>query len=228
MLFERGIAMKIARSCRVLLVAGVALPVLLASLAAGLRSQQQPPEIPTTWHSRPATPERMNQRLEDAAAQAKGYAPLPFVSLYDIGYPNDRAEYAALNGHCVFLLTLLAPQKDRLPVKRLYVSVDGHQVELALIKMVLSDLSGTDSAAVRTFGPFRYDALYLLPIRFRAERRSLLADLGDRTGVEVAVFRSPVSSSVAAFMETRLSGEGPTPQALGVFVRREYPGFFAQ
>jgi hypothetical protein len=211
------------------LLIGIAMaPTLFASLAAGHRLQRAPPDIPTTWRARPATPERMNQRLEDAAAQAMGHPPLPFVSLYDIGYPNDRAEYTALNGHCVFLLTLVAPQRARLPVKRVYVNVDGQQVELKLIHMVLSDLSGTNTAAVRTFGPFRCEALYLLPIRFRAERRPLLADLGDQKGAEVAVFRSPVSSSVAAFMEARVSDEGPAAQALDVFVRREYPGFFAQ
>ena len=70
------------------------------------------------WRDKPATPARMNQRIEEAAVRYQSNAPIPRVVLYDIAYPHDAEEYAALDGHAVMLTTALSQERAELPLKK--------------------------------------------------------------------------------------------------------------
>lgn len=83
----------------------------------------------SAWRNNPATPERMSQRIEEAANKYAGDAPIPRVVLYDIGYPHNDVEYKALDGNAVMLLTVLAQERGDLPLKRVYVEFEGKEID---------------------------------------------------------------------------------------------------
>lgn len=179
------------------------------------------------WRNDPASPERMNQRIEDAAIKYQANAPIPRVVLYDIGYPHNDQEYAALDGNAVILLTALAQERDELPLQRVYVLIDGKEIELKPLKLVLSNQSPASSTSAKTFGAFRADALYLLPMNLRMKVADLLVDFGrNRTGFKVATFGTPLSVEVSRLNIKAPTGAGPSDKTLEEFIKREYPSFF--
>lgn len=181
------------------------------------------------WRDKPVTPERMSQRIEEAAIKYQTNAPIPRVVLYDIGYPRNDQEYAALDGHAVILVTALAQEREELPLQRVYVLIDGKEIELKLLKLVLSEQRVTGSISAKTFGAFRADALYLLPMHLRMKAGDLLADFGrNRMAFKVATFGTPVSAEVSRLTVKALTGAGPSDETLEEFIKREYPSFFRE
>jgi hypothetical protein len=181
------------------------------------------------WRNTPATPERMRQRIEEAAVRYRDYAPVPRLILYDIGYPRDVLEYANLDGHAVVLLTALSQERVELPLRRVYVSVNGKEVELRLLKLVLSEQAADGDVTARTFGRFRADALYMLPLYLRTRAGDLLADFDrNRTGLKVAAFGTPLPDEISKLGIKPPTGVGPFADTLEEFIRREYPSFFKE
>jgi hypothetical protein len=177
----------------------------------------------------PVTPENMRRRIEEAAAKYQEHAPVPRILLYDIGYPRDAEEYARLDGHAVLLVTALSQERGELPLRRLYVSAGGREVELKPLKLALSEQTAALDLAARTFGPFREDALYLLPLHLRARAGELLADFAsNRTRMKLADFGTPLPDDVSGFGVKPPTGSGPSADALQEFIRREYPSFFRE
>ncbi|MBK6750423.1 MAG: hypothetical protein IPG67_10520 [Acidobacteria bacterium] len=179
------------------------------------------------WRDQPATPERMSQRIEEAAIRYQANAPIPRVILYDIGYPRDEKEYSALDGNAVILITAVAQDKLELPLKRVYVTIDGKEIELKQIKLVLSESPSNKSASAKTFGAFRADALYILPIKLRMAIGDLNADFAaNKTGFKMAAFGTPVSDDVGQIIAKGIRGPGLNEPALDKFIKREFPSFF--
>jgi hypothetical protein len=181
------------------------------------------------WRNKPATPDRMSQRIEEAAIKYQANAPIPRVVLYDIGFPHNDQEAARLDGHAVILLTALAQERGELPLQRVYVLADGKEIELKLLKLVLSEQPADGSITAKTFGAFRADALYLLPMYLRLKAADLLVDFGkNRMGFKVATFGTPVSADVGRLNIKPPTGTGPSNEMLEEFIRREYPSFFKE
>ncbi len=181
------------------------------------------------WRDMPVTPARMSQRIEEAAIKYQANAPIPRVVLYDIGYPHNDQEYAALDGNAVILITALAQAREELPLKRIYVLIDGKEIELKPIKQVLSEQSAANNISAKTFGAFREDALYLLPIYLRMKSADLMVDFArDRMGFKMATFGTPVSADVSKLTIKSQTGTGPSDRALEEFIKREYPSFFKE
>ena len=180
-----------------------------------------------TWGNKPATPSSMNAQLEKAAVQYAANAPVPLIVLYDIGFPNDEKEYAALDGNAVILFTAVAEDREELPLQRAYVVSEGKEIELKLIQVVLAEVNMPNSASAKTFGKFRADALYLLPVSLRAQNVELLVDFqGNRKAFKVAAFGTPLPDVVKRLLVIKPAGAGPSQEALELFLRREYPSFF--
>jgi hypothetical protein len=183
----------------------------------------------TTWRTKPATPERMNQRIEESALKYQSNAPIPRIVLYDIGYPRNDEEYNALDGNAVMLITALAQTREELPVKRVYVLVAGKEVELSQLKLVLSEQTTVNGAVAKTFGAFRMDALYLLPMILRMRHSDLLVDFAQtRTGMKVAVFGTPLSAEVSKLTIKDPTGIIRSRETMDEFIRREFPSFFSE
>lgn len=184
-------------------------------------------ELPVTYAA--VTPEKMRRRIEEAAVKYQEHAPVPRIVLYDVAYPRDAQEHARLDGHAVLLITALSQERGELPLRRLYVSAAGQEVELKLLKLVLSEQTAAGDLSARTFGPFREDALYLLPLHMRARAGELLADFAlSRMRMKVVDFGTPLPDDVSKFGIKPPSGAGPSADALQELVRREYPSFFKE
>lgn len=186
-------------------------------------------EAAPVWRNEAATPAGMNQRIEEAAVKLAAHAPVPRLVLYDIGYPNGVQEYSALDGNAVILFTAVSQERDELPLQRVYVLSEGKQIELKLLKVVLAELPATDTASVKTFGRFRADALYLLPMSLRVENCDLLVDFQKhRLAFKVATFGTPLPDGLNKLLQIKSSGAGPSQSALETFIKREYPTFFPE
>jgi hypothetical protein len=181
------------------------------------------------WRNQPATPARMNQRIEEAAVQNAAHAPIPRIVLYDIGYPDGEKEYAALDGNAVILFTAVSQDRDELPLQKVYASSEGKEIELKLLKVVLAELPTTDTASAKTFGRFRADALYLLPMSLRMKSCDLLVDFQkNRLAFKVATLGTPLPKELNNLSQLKAAGTGPSQSALDAFIKREYPTFFPE
>ena len=186
-------------------------------------------EETAVWRNQPATPVRMSQRIEEAAIQYAAHAPLPRIVLYDIGYPHGEKEYLALDGNAVILFTALSQDRDELPLQRVYAFSEGKEIELKLLKVVLAALPTTDTASAKTFGRFRADALYLLPMSLRVKNCDLLVDFQrNRLAFKVATLGTPLPDELKNLLQNKSSGTGPSQSALETFIKREYPTFFPE
>jgi hypothetical protein len=190
--------------------------------------QPQTSAEPAVWHNKPVTPERVSERIEAAAIKYQADAPILRAVFYDIGYPHNDREAAALDGHAVILITALAQERAELPLKRVYVLADSKEIELKLIKQALSEQS-PDNPSAKTFGAFRADSLYLLPISLRMKNADLMVDFAaNKTGSKAATFGSPVSADVSRLTIKEPTGAAISDTALDDFIKREYPSFFQQ
>jgi len=184
-------------------------------------------EAPHTWRSRPATPARMAERLAQAADLAAAQAPVSFVALYDIAYPYNEGEYDRLGGNAILLITALTQQRAELPLKRVYVVDQNRAVELRELKAVLSGPGERSAKAVKVFGPYRSDGLYLLPIRLRLKPSELYVEFGGAlSNVRVATFGGPASPAVATVLSRVTRDPSLAEEFVREFTQREYPGFF--
>ncbi len=205
--------------------------LLILTLVAVASAQTPRPTPPvmgeTMWRNQPATSERMRQRIDEAAVKYQSYAPIPRVVFYDIGYPHNAQEYTALDGHAVMIITTLSQTREELPLKRVYVLLDGAEINLKSLKAVLSEQTGADTQTVKTFGAYRADTLYLLPVHLRLKAAEVLVDFAqNKSAFKIAVFGTEVSAGVKSLPIKPPTGTGPTASALEGFIKREFPGFF--
>lgn len=181
------------------------------------------------WRNQPVTPARMSQRIEEAAVQHAAHAPVPRIVFYDIAYPHDESEYSALGGNAVILFTALSQDRDELPLPKVYVSTEGKQIELKLLKVVPAELPTDESTSAKTFGRFRADALYLLPMSLRLKKCDLLVDFQrNRQAFKVTTFGTPLPDDLNGLTKMKSAGSDPSQSALEKFIKREYPTFFQE
>jgi len=204
--------------------------LLLAISAAGAASAQvraQPTPTPTVWRDSHATPSGINQGIDDAAIKYLG-EPVPRVVLYDIGYPANDEEFAALDGNAVILLTALSHTREELPMQRAFILMeDGKEFPLRQVKLVPRAQLPTQSLAAKLFGAYRVDALYLLPVYLRLKPVDLFVDFSGEAKPrwKVATFETKVSDAVTRLKIVPPSGTGPADSLLNAFIKREFPGF---
>lgn len=136
-------------------------------------------------------------------------------------------EYTALDGYAVILVTALSQEREELPLKRVYILIDGKEIDLKRIKLVLSDQSDVASDAVKVFGPYRGDELYLLPLYLRMKTADFMVDFAkNRVGLKAGAFGTEVSPEVSKLTVKPPTGASPSQKVLEEFIKREFPGFF--
>src|SRR6266568_228897 len=97
----------------------------------------------------------LDARLAAAARQYRSYAPVPRIAFFDLAYPKDSTEAAAMNGYAVLVVTAVVQDSTELPLLRVYVrSVSGDR-DLPLVARVASWLPTTDTVVRPTFGRLR-------------------------------------------------------------------------
>jgi len=201
------------------LSACTAIMLLLATVAAAAQTLTRRP--PSTGA---VTPARLDERLEAVARklQARGQTADRIIE-FDVGYPQDPAEFAKLAGQVVVLFSAVSRNAAELPLRRVYAVVDGTEVAFTRIASVRRDVP--KAALVRHMvGPYREDSFYLAPTGIMLKDGFVMADFAvNRTGFRV--FQLPGSPPAWLRATDSRPGAKMDPAALRALIAREYPGF---
>lgn len=205
------------------------LSAFLLFLAPLAFAQEKTVEVTTEsrWHQNKVTIAYMDKRINDAAEQYKEYAPIPRIAFYDIGFPKDKTEFGELNGYGLLLISAKSQTEAELPLKRVYVILDGKEIEFKPLKQVLTKEANPDNQVVKTFGLYRMDTLYLFPVYLRMQQTDVLIDFAqNRNGMKIASFNGETPDFLKDFPKTKPSEGKSFDEAIERFMKREYPGFF--
>jgi len=106
----------------------------------------------------------MTGRLEESALETRKSAPQGAArgSSVDFAWASDPAEYRALAKHLLVLVSVVTQDAAELPLRRVYVNIDGRETELVKLSSQLGGVrKGTKTYSV--LGPYREDGFYLAP-----------------------------------------------------------------
>jgi hypothetical protein len=182
---------------------------------------------PVRWE--PCIPEGLTQQIRQAAEQYKAFAPVPRVAFIDIAYPRDNEEARALAGYAVVLVTSISQDKTELPLHRVYVVANGTSAELECLVSVESVIQKKPKVIATTFGPYRCDALYLMPICAAMKRGRIFIDFAkNRSDFKLHEFQSPGPRDFSEWEEWPAPESRPSAQSLEGIIRREFPCFLAK
>jgi hypothetical protein len=201
----------------------------LAVLSVAVSAEAQTMHLvkPGSWVQQPLTPEKINRRIEKAAAQYVSYLSVPRAVFHDIAYPADEKEYAALDGFGVMLVSVFSQDKDELPPKRIFARVGDAEIILRLFTSVFVKDSGSDMVK-KVLGPYRWDGLYYYPVYLTLQAQEIVLDFAkSRTGFVIARF-SDQDRTVLDLLNIPIpppKKKKPPKAALIKLVAREYLGF---
>ena len=203
--------------------------VAFVALTASARAQAPVHlESDAGWSHGSVSNGALDGRLAAAARQYRSYAPVPRIAFFDLAYPKDSTEAAAMNGYAVLVVTAVVQDSTELPLPRVYVrSVSGDR-DLPLVARVASWLPATDTVVRPTFGRFRLDASYLLPLAARTSEGDLLVDFAaHRQGFRLIHFAGDIPEPVRRLRFTGSSSQQPAAATVWAMVQREYPDLAA-
>ncbi|MGH7429703.1 MAG: hypothetical protein ACREJ4_15295 [Candidatus Methylomirabilaceae bacterium] len=201
-----------------LLVAAAAL--LLGQAPAAAQVSHYETRLPPS--RQPTTNAVLDGRIQQAAAQYRAYAPVPRVAFYDIAYPADSAEYLAMHGYALLIVTAIDQDSTELPPIRVYLRAASETLNLPLVAIRTSLVA--DPTIRGTFGLHRVDGLYLLPVAARRQPGDLLLDFArNRQGFRLGQLDQPLPVSVQTFVALRTGTDLPPLTKVSEVARREYP-----
>src|SRR5437016_12659679 len=198
------------------------------------RSPRPGRKQPCTWRPTPAgltEPSQTRRWTHASRRQPSNTAAMlrsPRIAFFDLAYPKDSTEAAAMHGYAVLVVTAVVQDSTELPLPHVYVrSVNGDR-ELPLVARVASWLPVSDTIVRATFGRFRLDASYLLPLAARASQGDLLVDFAiHRQGFRLIHFAGDVPEPVRRLQFTGTPSGQPAPSTVWAMVQREYPDLAA-
>jgi len=85
-------------------------------------------------------------------------------------------------------------------------------------------MSKSEAPAVKAFGRYREDALYLLPVTLRLNASAMLFDFAKNESDARLAF-GPLPESIVAMTAAQVAVP-PTQDGLDQFIKKEYPSFF--
>ena len=208
------------------LLSATMIPLLVSAFAPRAGAQQKHIEASFGWSKRAVSNAALDDRIRDAATQYRSYAPIPRIGFFDIAYPKDSVEALALSGYAVMVVTALVQDSTELPLTTLYLRTASGNHPIDRYSAIASIVS--DTVILGTFGKFRLDALYLVPLSWRKESGDLFADFAThRNGFRLGQFDGQVPEQLARLGVIREPTHLPPDTAVRVIVRREYPGLAA-
>jgi hypothetical protein len=174
------------------------------------------------------TPDRVKADKEADAGKQEAKGPQPRGrAFYFSWHTMDPAEFEALSRHIIFLISVWSQKSEELPVKRVFLRVDGNETPIYKVSSWKTPVDG-NSLTAKIFGPNREDGFYLVPGGAMLRKGQISMDLSaDRTNWILL----ELPSNVASKDPKRFSNLDPAPnakpnlQALQAFVRRKFPGF---
>ena len=127
------------------------------------------------------TPADMTERLEKAAMRTKEQAPKGAArgSSIDFCWPSSAEEYQAIGKYALVLVSVVTQDAAELPLRRVYVTVNGEQTELVRLSSQRRDVK-KGSTTHPILGPFREDGFYVAPAGLMMSDGYLQADFAIR------------------------------------------------
>jgi len=174
------------------------------------------------------TPADMTERLEKAAMRTKEQAPKGAArgSSIDFCWPSSVEEYRDIGKYVLVLVSVVTQDAAELPLRRVYVTVNGEQTELVRLSSQRRDVS-KGSTAFSILGPFREDGFYVAPAGLMMRDGYLQADFAIRRS-NFNLYKLPGTPPdfVKADNDPMPAKDAaPNMPALKVLLRREYQGF---
>ena len=174
----------------------------------------------------PASLQDIDKRLEARAAEIQKMAPRGanrFV-LFDVAWPENHDEYRALGRHAVVVIVAVSQQADRLPLRRVYTMVGDRRIELQKIWSKGRDVP--EGSVTRTvFGPYREDAIYLVPSGPFLREYFLGCDFAKNRDNFLINQNELTPPKFVLEDRSRNTTSKPAPATLTNFIVREFPGF---
>ena len=204
----------------------------LALAAVCTRAFAQTPvhiESALPWSNGAVTNAALDARIHDGAARYRAYAPVPRYALYDMAYPLDSAEAAAMHGYGILVVTALVQDSTELPLAKVYVRDASGERGMTLVVSTASHVPTADGDVRATFGQFRWDGIFLFPLSARSEAADVLADFSaHRQGFRLMHFAGDVPDQLVRLKIAGTSAEAPPDAVVWTMIRREYPDLAAQ
>lgn len=118
------------------------------------------------------TQKNILESIHESIEKYRNILPVERISLYDITYPKDKKEFNKLNGNSLILLTSITHTKEEFPIKRVFVETNEGK-EYTLLKLLEIGVEVNEKIVKESFGKYRSDAVYLLPLDL-TKKNSLL------------------------------------------------------
>jgi hypothetical protein len=174
------------------------------------------------------TPADMTERLEKAALRTREQAPKGAArgSSIDFCWASSIEEYRAIGKYVLVLVSVVTQDAAELPLRRVYVTVNGEQTELVKLSSQRRDV-GKGSTTFSILGPFREDGFYVAPAGLMMSDGYLQADFAIRRN-NFNLYKLP--GTAPDFIEADkdpMPARAATPNmpALKALLTREYQGF---
>jgi hypothetical protein len=170
----------------------------------------------------------MTERLEKAAARTKEQAPKGAArgSSIDFCWPSSVEEYQAIGKYVLVLVSVVTQDAAELPLRRVYVTVNGEQTELVKLSSQRRDV-GKGSTTFSILGPFREDGFYVAPAGLMMSDGYLQADFAIRRN-NFNLYKLPGTAPdfIKADQDPMPARDAtPNMPALKALLTREYQGF---
>ena len=174
------------------------------------------------------TPADMTERLEKAAVRTKEQAPKGAArgSSIDFCWPSNVEEYQAIGKYVLVLVSVVTQDAAELPLRRVYVTVNGEQTELVKLSSQRGDVR-KGSTTFSILGPFREDGFYVAPAGLMMSDGYLQADFAIRRN-NFNLYKLPGTAPdfIKADKDPMPARDAtPNMPALKALLTREYRGF---
>ncbi|XIA66296.1 hypothetical protein ACFIOY_09910 [Bradyrhizobium sp. TZ2] len=200
----------------------VALAVFLASAADAQTLTQRPVSQGAV------TPADMTERLEKAAGRTRESAPKGAArgSSIDFCWPSSADEYQEIGKYVLVLVSVVTQDAAELPLRRVYVTVNGEQTELIRLSSQRSGVK-EGSTTFSILGPFREDGFYAAPAGLMMSDGYLQADFAiKRDNFNLYKLPGTPPDFIKADNNPMPAKDAaPNMPALKALLQREYQGF---
>jgi hypothetical protein len=196
---------------------------LFVSTAAGAQTLNQRPVSQGA-----VTPADMTVRLEKAAQRTREQAPKGAArgSSIDFCWPSSAGEYRDIGKYVLVLVSVVTQDAGELPLRRVYVTVNGEQTELVRLSSQRRDVS-KGSTTFSILGPFREDGFYVAPAGLMMSDGYLQADFAIRRN-NFNLYKLPGTPPDFVKADNNpmpAKDTVPNMPALKALLTREYRGF---
>jgi hypothetical protein len=170
------------------------------------------------------TPQSHTQYIEVRAKERQ----VPAERTYRVVvWDPDRAEFSAMAGYSLLLLSVLTQTAEELPLQRVYVRLPDREIPLLKIS---SWRVNVDQGLItyRMYGPYREDGFYLFPAAMQLRTAQIQADFAaNRSGFPVLEFPT---QEVPGWLKKFESSDSephalPTLKVLQRFIKNRTSGF---